>query len=88
MNIANPFERIPDNPYELSGTDLDGLLKLSFGGIESARAAALAHWNGLSPESRKDLQVTSAAMAGGDISWSSRHAQDLLLLDRVGTQAA
>lgn len=88
MNTANPFERIPSNPYEKTGTVLDYILEASFGGLESDPDIALQHWNSLHPDARRLLQVESTGMANDNMALSGQCARDLLVLDLVGAQAA
>lgn len=88
MNTANPFERIPSNPYEKTGTVLDDILEASLGGRESVADIVLQHWNSLHPDARRLLQVESTGMANDNIVLSGQCARDLLLLNLVGAHAA
>ncbi len=88
MNTANPFERIPSNPYEKTGTIIDDILEASLGDHESVPNIALQHWNSLHPDVRRLLQVKSTDMANDNMALSGQCARDLLVLDLVGAQAA
>lgn len=88
MNTANPFERIPSNPYEKTGTILDDILEVSLGDHESVPDIALRHWNSLHPDVRRLLQAKSTIMANDNMALSGQCARDLLVLDLVGAQAA